>query len=254
MNDEVVITGAGVGSLVAARLLNHAGYNLTLSDNSYPRHHIIFKDTFFGAIEMTGDAAVDGRTLEALEPGARSKLAKYHESASPNLLKKLRSTNVYAESTRLFSTTELQKIMQYPLLFAGLNPRNIPVSNHVSFSYKSVRHAQSAIIIHVTTSEILKNLHEHTVVLSKSWDENINAVFNSAKWPSDPSFYIGKLASTELTIQIPVTSSATYTQSELAHYTDWVIKAAEQALHTNIKSVLLDITVTGPVSRSKTQS
>lgn len=130
-----------------------------------PSYRVFFKDTLFGAVDIVGDIDRDGDTLEALEPGARTKLRDYleksavqyniaidqflyknHNSLSdfftPRMLGQALRMNVLTSMekyvSRYFSSPEVQKIMQYPLVFLGVGPTNAPalynILNHVDFT------------------------------------------------------------------------------------------------------------------------
>ena len=130
-----------------------------------PSYRVFFKDTLFGAVDIIGDVERDGKTLESLEPGARSKLQAYlekssyhHKLALDNFLYKNYNSvrdffslqmlteglkmNVFSSMhnyvSKYFSSPEVQKIMQYPLVFLGASPRNAPalysMMSHVDFN------------------------------------------------------------------------------------------------------------------------
>ncbi|MGI9027523.1 MAG: phytoene desaturase family protein, partial [Candidatus Saccharimonadales bacterium] len=129
-----------------------------------PSYRVFFKDTLFGAVDIVGDVKKDGDTLEALEPGARLKLRNYLEKSTdqynlavdqflyknynsvtdlltPRMLVQGLQMNIFSTMQKYvskhFSSTEVQKIMQYPLVFLGASPRNAPalynIMSHIDF-------------------------------------------------------------------------------------------------------------------------
>jgi phytoene desaturase len=130
-----------------------------------PSYRVFFKDTLFGAVDITGDIERDGATLEALEPGARGKLRDYLEKSSyqynlamerflyknydsvrdfltPAMLARGLQMNVLTSMqkyvSKYFSSVEVQKIVQYPLVFLGASPKNAPalynILSHIDFN------------------------------------------------------------------------------------------------------------------------
>jgi phytoene desaturase len=130
-----------------------------------PSYRVFFKDKLFGAIDIVGDVERDGNTLEALEPGSRNKLRNYLKKSSyqynlaldqflyknydsaadfltPSVLAQGLRMNVFSNMQKYvskhFSSTEVQKILQYPLVFLGANPNNAPalysMMSHIDFN------------------------------------------------------------------------------------------------------------------------
>ncbi len=130
-----------------------------------PSYRVFFKDKLFGAVDIVGDADRDGDTLEALEPGARNKLRNYLEKSTyqynlavdqflyknydsvgdfltPRVLLHGLQMNVFTTMQKYvskhFSSIEVQKIMQYPLVFLGASPQNAPalysIMSHIDFN------------------------------------------------------------------------------------------------------------------------
>lgn len=139
----------------------HKHLKLTRLDPSY---RVFFKDTLFGAVDIVGDVEKDGATLEAIEPGARAKLRNYLEKSTyqynlaidqflyknydsitdfmtPQMLIQGLRMNVFTTMQKYvskhFSNKEIQKIMQYPLVFLGASPNNAPalynIMSHIDF-------------------------------------------------------------------------------------------------------------------------
>lgn len=130
-----------------------------------PSYRVFFKDKLFGAVDIAGDVERDGDTLEALEPGARNKLRDYLEESTyqynlvvnqflyknydsmadlltPRMLMQGLQMNVFSTMQKYvskhFSSAEVRKIMQYPLVFLGASPNNAPalynVMSHTNFN------------------------------------------------------------------------------------------------------------------------
>ncbi len=130
-----------------------------------PSYRVFFKDTLFGAVDIFGDIERDSETLESLEPGARLKLREYLEKSTkqyhlaldkflyknydsvrdfltPQMMTEGLRMNVFSTMqnyvSRYFSTAEVQKIMQYPLVFLGASPTNAPalynIMSHIDFN------------------------------------------------------------------------------------------------------------------------
>ena len=138
--------------------------HLTLQRLS-PNYRVFFKDTLFGAIDIYGDRERDGQTFETFEPGTKNKLNNYlnrseqlynlardeilyknidraRDLLSPQLMRqavKLKLlTTLHKTIARDFKSHELQKILEYPSVFLGGSPYNIPalysVLGHVDFN------------------------------------------------------------------------------------------------------------------------
>lgn len=146
------------------RLLGEDSGKLLKLKRLSPSYRVFFKDTLFGAIDITGDLEKDGATLEALEPGARNKLHDYLEKSTyqynlamekflyknydsildfltPRLLLEGLRLNVFSTMqkyvSKYFSSPAVQKIMQYPLIFLGASPQKAPalynIMSHIDF-------------------------------------------------------------------------------------------------------------------------
>lgn len=129
-----------------------------------PSYRVYFKDTLLGAVDIFGDIERDAHTFESLEPGARNKLRAYLEKSSANYERAMDrfvyknydsifdffSLSTIQDGLRAnafqsmqkyvaqyFSNTEVQKIVQFPLVFLGTNPSNAPalynILSHVDF-------------------------------------------------------------------------------------------------------------------------
>lgn len=130
-----------------------------------PSYRIFFKDTDREPVDIYSDLERDIPTLEALEPGAGDQLREYlrraeeqYEIAYDRFMFKNYSSvfdflnwEVMTEGRKLavfekmdkyvkryFKTPELQKIMQYTLVFLGSSPYNTPalynIMSHIDFN------------------------------------------------------------------------------------------------------------------------
>lgn len=130
-----------------------------------PSYRVFFKDSLLGTIDISGDLRKDSAILEAIEPGARAKLRNYLDKSSeqyniatqnflyknynsffdfltPQMLTQGIKMNVFSSMesyvAKYFATSEIRKIMQYPLVFLGASPKNAPalynIMSHVDFN------------------------------------------------------------------------------------------------------------------------
>lgn len=236
MQNTLKINGAGVGSLVSARLLANSGYNVTVNESdTIPVDYVdvFFKGTLLGSIKINGYPKKDAQTLKALESNARSTLITYFKNL-PNSPKtkryffsKLDSVGTYTE--KHFSTVELQMVLQFPFIFLGVNPyKTIPYPDILIDASKPASHL---LAIRLELKTQYRDLAIHNFVLSKKWHKGLHNIFYGRKWPNDPVFYVGKAGKRELIIEVPVSSSLTHTASELEHYSEWIIKQVGESLH-----------------------
>ncbi len=138
--------------------------HLTLQRLS-PSYRVFFAGTLFGATDMYGDSVRDGTTFESFEPGGRARLSQYLKQAEqtyqlvgehilyknydswPQLLRSIPLRDIgklhllgslHKHVTRQFKNRELQKILEYPSVFLGGSPYNVPalysVLNHVDLN------------------------------------------------------------------------------------------------------------------------
>lgn len=129
-----------------------------------PSYSAYFKDTFLGSTKIFGDMKRDGQTFESFEPGARAQMHTYLERSSYQyktateqfLYKNYDSvfdffnltmmreglklnvlSNMQKYVSKQFGSPEIQKILQYPLVFLGASPKNAPalysLMSHVDF-------------------------------------------------------------------------------------------------------------------------
>ncbi len=130
-----------------------------------PGYRVFFKDTLLGATDIYGDPERDGTTFESFEPGAKIRLLNYLDQAGQNynlatehfLYKNYESWRDYQKPAVLremrmfkllgtlhkhiakqFKSVQLQKILEYPAVFLGGSPYNIPalysVLSHVDLN------------------------------------------------------------------------------------------------------------------------
>ncbi len=129
-----------------------------------PGYRVFYKDTYLH-VDIFSDFSRDRKTFEALEAGAGEKLRVYLERASYQyeiakdrfmyknydslgdfftwkMLTQGRKLNVLSNMEsyvrKFFKTDQLQKLMQYPMLFLGSDPHNTPalynIMSHIDFS------------------------------------------------------------------------------------------------------------------------
>lgn len=255
MKKYVEITGSGVGSLAAARLLESLGYDITVEAplEVEPDYHLLFQGTLLGAIHITGNPKADKSTLEALEPGARRKLEQYHKSSSALT----RTTSVYRQTRSYFNSPELQKIMQLPFVLLGLNPRTTPASKFATYHYKHLTEEGSAnaqnLSIQINLSTSYPHLGNHNILLSHYWEIMLNSTHKTAQWSADPTLYVGssydKHGLQQLTVQMPVSRVVPYTNEELDRYVDWLYGIVESTLHLkDLRAYITATHITGPRS------
>lgn len=131
----------------------------------YPSYQIFFKDTILGATPIYDNAVKNGSTFESLEPGARERMKEYLKNSSDqysSAMKKFlyKNNNSWVDllnpeligagfrlnlltsmdkyTAKHFSSTEIQKILQFPCLFLGTNPKATPAL------YKILNHSTLA--------------------------------------------------------------------------------------------------------------
>lgn len=322
-----------------------------------PSYRVIFKDTLLGPIDIVGDVEKDGALLESIEPGARNKLRDYLERSSaqyqlamdqflyknydsaldfmsPQMISKGMRMNVFASMqsyvSKYFSTSEVQKIMQYPLVFLGASPQNAPalynIMSHIDFnqgvfypqggiytlvetlvklakkrgakihckspvasirvengvahgvtledgtsatadiviSNADIHHteqklltpenrsysdrywqkrtlAPAALLMYLGVKKQYAHLRHHNLVFSKNWNANFDVIFNTKRWPADPSFYICNPNKTDRTVAprrhenlfvlVPLPATTRYTDEELEQYANWILETMERTMH-----------------------
>lgn len=320
-------------------------------------YRVFFKDLLFGAVEIRGRADKDGDTLESLEPGARNKLIAYLENASygyekarkdflyrnfdsrndiykPDVLLstiRMRAlTNMQRFVASYFTGSEVQKLIQAPLMFMGANPQKVPafysILSHSDFrngiyypdggvfkivetlieqaEKRGVRIASNnevasiiveggkvagiklengekveadlvisnaamphtelallepqhrtygqeywqkrkmgpgALIMYLGVGKTYPDLQHHNFVINKDWDTYFKAVFNSKKWPADPTFYVANINKTDpdsapeghenLMVMVPLPAMTEYSEEELEIYSERILHTMEKTMH-----------------------
>lgn len=253
MKKYVEITGTGVGSLAAARLLQNLGYDIDIETplEVEPDYQLFFRGTLLGAIRITSNPKIDKSTLEAIEPGARRKLEQYHRKSSIPTL----TSSVHKQTNTYFNSPELQKIMQLPFVLLGLNPRKTPGSKFASYRYtdppEDYTSNSQSLLAQINLSTTYPHLGSHNILLSRNWAEMLNSVYKTARWSADPTLYVGstydKHGLQQLTVQMPVSRSASYSDEELNHYVDWLYGIIENTLHLkNFRDYVTSTNVIGP--------
>jgi phytoene desaturase len=130
-----------------------------------PSYRIFFKDVHDKPFDIFGNSKKDAATFEALESGSSKVLKEYLERAeyiyntaidkflyknydsvkdflSPSLAKEAGKLALFSNMDRYvrkyFKSPEIQKILQYPLVFLGSSPYNAPaiysLMSHVDFN------------------------------------------------------------------------------------------------------------------------
>lgn len=130
-----------------------------------PSYRIFFKDVHNQPFDITSNLKKDSAIFEKIEPGSSQKLTEYLDRSeyiyktaidkflyknydgvkdfiSPSLAKEATKLALFSNMDRyvrkFFKTPELQKIMQYPLVFLGSSPYNAPaiysLMSHVDFN------------------------------------------------------------------------------------------------------------------------
>lgn len=130
-----------------------------------PSYRVFFKDVREKHVDFYGDIKKDGKTFESFEPGSEAVLREYLKKSehvyntaidkflyknydgikdfiSPSLAKEANKLSLFSNMdkyvSRYFESPELQKIMQYPLVFLGSSPYNAPaiynLMSHVDFN------------------------------------------------------------------------------------------------------------------------
>lgn len=322
-----------------------------------PSYRVFYKDKLFGAVDIFGELERDGSTLEALEPGARNKLRGYLEKSTyqynlamnrflyknydsladfftPDMLLRSLRLNVFTTMqkyvSRHFSSAEVQKIMQYPLVFLGASPNNAPalysLMSHIDFKqgtfypeggmYKltetlvalakargvniicdtpvaaisanggkamgvilkdgsrieadivisnaDIAHtelellkpqyrsysdryfskrtmAPGALLLYLGVKKEFPNLSHHNLVFSQDWSANFKAIFETKRWPGDPSFYVCNPSKTNsgvapkkhenLFVLVPIPARTDYKEQELEKYSEWILNTMERVMH-----------------------
>ncbi|MGI9027931.1 MAG: phytoene desaturase family protein, partial [Candidatus Saccharimonadales bacterium] len=101
--------------------------------------------------------------------------------------------------------------------------------------------APSALLMYLGVNKEYKNLRHHNLVFSKDWDANFKAIFETKKWPGDPSFYVCNPSKTDkivapakhenLFVLVPLPATLNYNDPELEKYADWILDTMEQVMH-----------------------
>ncbi len=130
-----------------------------------PSYRIFFKDVYERPVDIYGNSKKDAVTFEKLESGSSKVLDRYLDRAeyvyktaidkflyknydsikdfmSPSLAKEAGKLALFSNMDRYvrkyFKSPEIQKIMQYPLVFLGSSPYNAPaiysLMSHVDFN------------------------------------------------------------------------------------------------------------------------
>lgn len=320
-----------------------------------PSYRIFYKDTD-QKVDIYSDLTKDLPTIEKIEAGAGEQLKKYLEQAgyqygiakdrfmykNYDSIKDFFTREMATEGRKLsvlsnmdkhvrkyFKTDQMQKIMQYPLVFLGSSPYNTPaiynIMSHIDFNMgvyyprggvyeitkalkriaekngarfevnspveqilvkdgkaigvnvkgqgsrmadivisnadihhteqvllapehrtKSERYwrkrtlAPSALIMYLGVKGKISSLTHHNLLFSKDWKRNFAEIFDTPKWPTDPSLYICNPSKTDssvapkgyenLFVLVPIASGLEYTDSELEKYADTILQTMEKEM------------------------
>lgn len=326
-----------------------------------PSYRIFFKDVSKNGttplvVNLTSDIEKDILTFEQLERGSGQRLREYLASAAyqyavakdrfmyknydsifdflnRDMLIEGRKLSVFQSMDgyvrRFFHSDEIQKIMQYTLVFLGSSPYNTPalynIMSHIDFNmgvfypmggiYKiiealvaiaskngvtfrtnapvakilleknhavgvelengerisadiiisnaDIHHtetqllpptarersdkywkkrvlAPSAFIMYLGIDGRIPELTHHNLLFSKDWKKNFGEIFDTQRWPTDPSIYVCAPSVTDPTVAppnkenlfilVPIASGLDYSDTDLEIYGDHVLATLEQEM------------------------
>lgn len=320
-----------------------------------PSYRIFYKDDD-KQVDIYSDLKKDLPTIEAIEAGAGEQLKKYlkvagyqYDIAKDRFMYKNYDswkdfftremaregrklsvlTNMQRYVKKYFKTDQMQKIMQYPLVFLGSSPYNTPaiynIMSHIDFNMgvyypqggiytisealvtvakkhgaklkvnqdvqkilvkngqatgvkladgtelqadivvsNADRHfteqkllapayrdhdtkywnsrtlAPSAVIIYLGVNKLYPNLQHHNLLFSKDWKRNFAEIFDTPRWPTDPSLYVCNPSKTDpsvapkghenMFVLVPIAPGLTYTDKQLEAYADTVLATMEREM------------------------
>lgn len=130
-----------------------------------PSYRVFFKDVRDKPVDFYGDIKKDSKTFESFEPGSGAVLRQYLKKSeyvyktamdkflyknydgikdfiSPSMAKEASKLSLFSNMDKYvssyFKSSELQKVLQYPLVFLGSSPYNAPaiynLMSHVDFN------------------------------------------------------------------------------------------------------------------------
>ncbi len=320
-----------------------------------PSYRIFYKE-LNEKVDIYSDLEKDLPTIEAIEEGAGEALKDYLDKAgyqydiakdrfmykNYDSIRDFLTREVATEGRKLsvfknmdkyvsgfFKTEQMQKIMQYPLVFLGSSPYNTPaiynIMSHIDFNMgvyypqggiyeisKALAHiakkhgaklhinapvaeiivenweavgvrledgkelradivisnadiehtetkllgelyrehsdkywkkrtlAPSALIMYLGVKGKLPSLTHHNLLFSKDWRKNFGEIFDTPRWPSDPSLYICAPSKTDpsvapkghenLFVLVPVAAGLDYTEKQLEKYADTILQTMENEM------------------------
>ena len=320
-----------------------------------PSYRIFYKD-LNEKVDIYSDLEKDLPTIEAIEEGAGEALKDYLDKAgyqydiakdrfmykNYDSIRDFLTREVATEGRKLsvfknmdkyvsgfFKTEQMQKIMQYPLVFLGSSPYNTPaiynIMSHIDFNmgvyypqggiyeiskalaYIAKKHgaklhvnapvaeiivenweavgvrledgkelradivisnadiehtetkllgelyrehsdkywkkrtlAPSALIMYLGVKGKLPSLTHHNLLFSKDWKKNFGEIFDTPRWPSDPSLYICAPSKTDpsvapkghenLFVLVPIAAGLDYTEKQLEKYADTILQTMENEM------------------------
>jgi phytoene desaturase len=111
---------------------------------------------------------------------------------------------------------------------------------HQSFSQRYWRSrvlSPSAFIMYLGVDGKIPTLTHHNLIFSSDWQKNFGEIFDTPKWPTDPSLYVCAPSVTDpsvapegkenLFVLVPIAPRLTYTDADLDRYADAVLQTME---------------------------
>ncbi len=100
--------------------------------------------------------------------------------------------------------------------------------------------APSAFIMYLGIDGRIPELTHHNLLFSKDWKKNFSEIFDTQKWPTDPSMYVCAPSVTDPTVAppnkenlfvlVPIASGLDYTDADLEIYGDQVLATLEREM------------------------
>lgn len=100
--------------------------------------------------------------------------------------------------------------------------------------------APSALLMYLGVDRQYDNLQHHNLLFSKNWQQNFQQIFDSPRWPDDPSLYVCAPSKTDssvapkghenLFVLVPIAAGLEYDQAQLEQYAETILKTIEQEM------------------------
>ncbi len=100
--------------------------------------------------------------------------------------------------------------------------------------------APSALILYLGLNKKMSSLVHHNLFFSTDWDTNFKQIIDYDRFPDNPSMYVSCPSYTDPTIApvghenvfvlVPISSGVSYTEAELARWTDYTLQALEEKM------------------------